>query len=676
MTITTPASHRPGRLLVVVAALLVITVLTAGTALAQPSPTPAPPPSAPGVSLPDPWSQPPLPLQPVGGCSPDSPVPVCHAFPLPSSNPPVPQHAGPPPCQGIGCLPQPSTPAPSTGTQPGNKPSGDPNSGHESSCGITDIPACVNDAIDSFFRNLVTPALNSLLDLLGQTLLTTPTLDQLPRIAELWNSSWQIMLACYGMLILLGGIIVMGYETLQTRVSVKEILPRVIVGFLAGALSLWACGQAITLANALAQAILSGGVDANGVADTLKHMVLSSLNGGFFIIFVGLFLAVMLVALLLTYIVRVALTVILIAGAPLALMCHALPHTEGIARWWWKAFGGCLAIQLGQSLALITALRVFLSPGGFTFFGPTGNGLVNLLVSLALMYILFKIPFWVLGSIRGRGGGSVIGSLLKGVLAYKTFGLLGGLGAAPGGGKAPKGPQSSGPPDPYAKTQVTPQGQYMLPLNVKRQPRPKPTHQAGKSAPRSRFSLQGKQLELPLNGEWPENKPRLGRDGQYELPFDVKRQPPPQHPDPAQPTSSSTPRGRQLRLPADGEWPENKPRLGRDGQYRLPVEVKRVRPPRPSPQPDTPRRSSPNRQTRVPLDGEWPENKPRIGRDGQYQLPLNVHRTRKPSPPPAHRDQPPQQPRRTPRPRQRSLPLDLPKVDPPRPNRRPGGDST
>lgn len=71
-------------------------------------------------------------------------------------------------------------------------------------------------------------------------------------------------------------------------------------------------------------------------------------------------LVCLLVALLVTYVVRVALTVILIAGAPLALMGHALPQTDGIARWWWKAFGGVLAIQIAQSLALVTAIRLFL----------------------------------------------------------------------------------------------------------------------------------------------------------------------------------------------------------------------------------------------------------------------------------------------------------------------------
>ncbi|MGH9058309.1 MAG: hypothetical protein ACRDZY_02145, partial [Acidimicrobiales bacterium] len=46
---------------------------------------------------------------------------------------------------------------------------------------------------------------------------------------------------------------VMAYESLQTRHSIKEIAPRVVVGFLAGALSLWVASQAIEIANGLAR---------------------------------------------------------------------------------------------------------------------------------------------------------------------------------------------------------------------------------------------------------------------------------------------------------------------------------------------------------------------------------------------------------------------------------------
>jgi hypothetical protein len=274
--------------------------------------------------------------------------------------------------------------------------------------------------LDCIFGGIVTAALNPLLDLLGNTLLSTPMPDKVARIGELWTSSWQIQVAVYGLLVLIAGVLLMSYESLQTRHSVKEIAPRLVVGFLAGALSLWIATKAVQLANALAQAVVGGGLDPHEAGLTLKTLVLGSLTGGLWILFIGLVIAIMLVVLLITYIVRVAVTILLIVGAPLALMCHALPQTEGIARWWWKAFGGCLAIQVAQSLTLITALRVILAPGGFTMFGPTVSGLINLLVTLALLYILFKIPFWILGSVRNGGGRSLIGSLVKGFLAYKT----------------------------------------------------------------------------------------------------------------------------------------------------------------------------------------------------------------------------------------------------------------
>jgi hypothetical protein len=86
---------------------------------------------------------------------------------------------------------------------------------------------------------------------------------------------------------------------------------------------------------------------------------------------------------------------------------------------------GCLAIQLTQSLALITGLRVFLSPGAFTPFGATRSALVTLLVALALLYILIKIPFWILGSLRVSGGRrSLVGTVARAYVIGKTLTLL------------------------------------------------------------------------------------------------------------------------------------------------------------------------------------------------------------------------------------------------------------
>jgi hypothetical protein len=561
---------------------------------------------APSTQLPLPTEQP----SALPSCDPSLPVQPCQPTdtPTPGSGGPATSNA---PCAGEGCIPQPTTSAPPTGGGGGQPGPGDDG---EADCGITDIGGCITNAINAFFRGIVTAALNPLLDLLSKTLLTTPTPDSLPRIGELWTNSWQILLACYALLVLIAGVLVMGYETLQTRHSVKEVAPRIVVGFLAGALSLWVATKGIQIANGLAQAVMGGGVDANSAGHTLRNLVLGSLGGGIFIIFIGIFLAGMLIVLLVTYVVRVALTVILVAGAPIALMFHALPQTEGIARWWWKAFGGCLAIQVAQSLTLITAMKVFLAPGGFTLFGPTVSGLVNLLVALALMYILFKIPFWILGSLRGGGSRSLLGSIMRGFLAYKTFGLLAGR-ARSGGARGPRpsgggGNGGGGPADPYARTRSTGDGQYVLPLAGVRRSRPaatpKPAPSAGKPS-----AARGRQFALPLGDDWPENKPVLGRDGQYRLPLDVQRSKP-APPPPGQGVTGGRPRGRprgggQLELPFD---PYKGNRATRSGQYPLPFDgIKRVpatpaSPPtgaRPSAAPTRPARH-PGSQLRLPLD--------------------------------------------------------------------------
>jgi len=637
-----------------------LVVLLGGTLAVTNATTAAAAPTRLAAAQPAPTPPLPLPLPTVDSCTPGSVLPVCQ---LPTPTPPagLPSATPLPACTGLGCIPQPATsPPPPAGAGTGQ--GGDGGAAGNADCGVFDIGGCIQNAIGAFFAGIVGDALNPLLDLLSQTVLTTPTPDSLPQVGQLWNSSWQILLLSYALLVLLAGILIMGYQTVQTRYSIKEIAPRVVVGFLAGALSLWVATLGIQLANALSQAVMGDGVDARAAGETLKSMILNATSGGIFLIFIGIALAGLLVALLITYIVRVALTILLIVGAPLALMFHALPQTEGIAAWWWKSYGCCLAIQIGQSLTLITAVKVFLAPGGFTVFGPTSSGLVDLLVALALIYLLFKIPFWFLGAVRGGGRGrSLAGSLVRGFIAYKTFGLLGGGG---GGGSTPRpsgggrGGNGGGPSNPYARTRTTANGQYVLPLPGVRRTRPAPKP---RPAPTPKSSgAQGRQLALPLGDDWPQNKPVLGRDGQYRLPLDVERvKPTPPPPSPSRPgPRGGRGRGQQLQFAFD---PYRRNRPTSSGQYPLPLGVTHTPRPASPPPPATPPRPRPSgTQWELPFD-PYKGNRPT--RSGQYSLPLDgVHRV-----PPATPASPPAPP---PRPaarggRQLRLPLDLPK--PPKP---------
>jgi hypothetical protein len=162
------------------------------------------------------------------------------------------------PCQGPNCIPQPSTLVPST-PPPAQVPDG---TGPEAAeCGLTDLTGCMVVAASALLAAIVAAGMNPLLDLLGKTLLTTPEPDQLPGLGAVWVGSWHILLTAYVILVLMAGLIIMGYQTLQARYTVKELAPRLVVGFLTGTLSLFLMTKGVQVANALSAAVLGEGVD-------------------------------------------------------------------------------------------------------------------------------------------------------------------------------------------------------------------------------------------------------------------------------------------------------------------------------------------------------------------------------------------------------------------------------
>ncbi|WP_062987090.1 hypothetical protein [Nocardia anaemiae] len=562
-------------------------------------------------------AQPPPPTPPV-------PVPSAPATPAPTTTTPAPSSAVPP-SRWITPAPttSPASPAPSVPDSTVPTPADSPGSGQGAGeCGVSNISGCVAKAIDGFFQRLVDSALNPLLELVSQTLLTTPEPGDLPQVGALWTQSWQLVLAMYGLVVTAAGVLLMVRETLQTRWSWRELTARLVVGFLAAAMSMVIATAAIGFANALAQALAGDGVDSDSAAAALTQLAASGGTApGTFTILLLVALVVMLVVLLVSYVVRVAVTVILIVAAPLALMCHALPGLEMVARWWWRSFAACLAIQVVQSLVLVTVLRVFLTPGGWNFFGPTANGIVDLIVALALMGVLIKTPFWLLSVLRIGHGRTLVGSIARSYVVYKTFGLLKGAGRGRGGGATPaqlrqRRPRTAatGPPDPYARVRATRDGQLMLPLEgvhrVRRQPSlasAQPT-----TAPKTTGrTSRGRQLAFDFTPPDPYRGIRAGRGGQYPLPIPVSRvRPMPPLEPPRPPARATVPRSRrpeQLAFdfeappPAD---PYERVRPTRSGQYPLPFPVTRVKPappPRIPPQPPPAPTRAAGRQLHLPL---------------------------------------------------------------------------
>ena len=377
---TTPASgSRPRRL----AARLRITVLTGliGTSVAvlltasaghpQPAVLPLAPVAEPGPEIPPP--------PPPSATPAPSPLSVNPLVPLPlppnpdpgwpSELPPPPTPGGPPPTWNPPPAPSSSAQPPPivVGPAPTQPPSAPPPQGPQpesSDCGWLDLVCQAGQAINTWFTNLVTSAMDPVLDLVGRTSMTTPDLAGNPQISQLWDITRWVANSLFILFVIVGGIVVASHETLQTRVTLKQTLPRIVVGFIAVNASLSLIRFAITFVNGIATGILAGD-SSGGVTSGVKDEIHRQLErGGIFMILVALVVVVLAVVLLALYVLRLTITIIIVVAGPLALLCHASPYTDGIAKLWWRALGGVLAIQVLQAVTLIVFVKVFFVQGG------------------------------------------------------------------------------------------------------------------------------------------------------------------------------------------------------------------------------------------------------------------------------------------------------------------------
>lgn len=282
------------------------------------------------------------------------------------------------------------------GSQGGGGSGGSVSGGGASDPAFWDIPGQIKKAIDDWFRHLVTDALNPALELVGKTLLATPQVVGADRVGELWTYALGIADALLVLLVVIAGALVMGHETVQSRYALKDALPRLTFAAILANASLALSGQLIAIADAFSFGFLAGGVDPAEASDRLKQFIIGAVaSGGIFLIFLGLACAVVAVILLVLYIVRAALVVVLVCAAPLMLVAHALPQTEGLARLWWRGMAAALGVQVAQAFLLATAVRVFFSSEGHSALGLSVTGsLIDLLVALCLLWLLVKVPFW------------------------------------------------------------------------------------------------------------------------------------------------------------------------------------------------------------------------------------------------------------------------------------------
>jgi hypothetical protein len=303
------------------------------------------------------------------------------------------------------------------------------------------------DQIIEWLAKAILATLKALWGLLEQTVFTNPDVTVLPQVVTISSRSQMIVNAAFVLAIIAIGVTVMTHETVQVRYGVGDLIPRLVVGFIAANFATPICSKLIETANALTGALTGDGIDAEGSFGHMQRVVEGALSNGtaaFLLVVLGLIIAVLTGMLLVTYLVRVGVLVVLVGIAPVALACHATPFTEGAAKLWWRSMLGVLATVVLQALAMHTALSVFLDPNANANVGSLGipndqANVGNLFIVACLLWVVVKIP-GMMGRYVTSGQHSNAGMFLRMMLiqavsqVVRRPGRRGGRAAASGAG--------------------------------------------------------------------------------------------------------------------------------------------------------------------------------------------------------------------------------------------------
>jgi hypothetical protein len=222
----------------------------------------------------------------------------------------------------------------------------------------------------------------------------------------------------------------------RAQYTAKELMPRLIVGFIAAHFSSLFVGKAIDLGNGLVSALATGDPDHPAAFDAIKSDVhAGQSNPGIVLLYLVLvvIIIILLAATTLSFLVRFGVLLVLATVAPLALACHALPQTDPIARLWWRSLLGCLAVPVLQALMLQNAQWMLEDP---THTLPAGlpmdaGSAMNLLVVVVLLWSTVKVPGLVRRfAMQGGSRGSVIGTIARVVVVQQVARAVPGLGTA------------------------------------------------------------------------------------------------------------------------------------------------------------------------------------------------------------------------------------------------------
>ena len=264
-------------------------------------------------------------------------------------------------------------------------------------------------------------------------------------VRQAWMVVWAITSAA--LVVILGwmGLSLIISEHLgRAQAGWREMVPRLLLGLVAAASSLWWCALVLDVADAVSGFIaFSLNVTPGDMLRSTLSTLMTAVQAG------SVGMALLLAALYLVYgffvlyvlvqmVLRLALIDILLALAPIALGLWILPHTSGWGRHWLRLFMTTVFQQAIQLIALALGFGFLKEFAAIAPFEPVQDLIWKLLMSLGFIYMATRVP-----SMLGNAGTFdawlstlYFGMNLPGAMvrSARSIGLIaGGAAGGPGG---------------------------------------------------------------------------------------------------------------------------------------------------------------------------------------------------------------------------------------------------
>ena len=276
------------------------------------------------------------------------------------------------------------------------------------------------DGLVSWLAEKVVNLLGGLLTLLASSLFISPDVTVLPQVTSIADKSALVVNACFILAIIAVGIATMTGDSIQMRYGIKELVPRLVVGFVLSAFSVPLTGGLISIANALTVSMTGTTAPTTETINFVKARITKALSdegSALLVAIIGLLIVVLMFMLVGSWLTRVGVLLILAGIAPVALACYATPWTQGAADLWWRTLLGCLATPTLQAVGFSAGIDLLIGPDANLpiLLGVPGSDTLNLLLVVGVLWVTVRIPSLIGRFVTRKGSPNIGGVLLRAV---------------------------------------------------------------------------------------------------------------------------------------------------------------------------------------------------------------------------------------------------------------------